>query len=228
MAASPPPNQDVPPAQASSSDPSFTFRIQRVQQWTLGAVVVAAVSLGIWIGSLTTKLDHIERFVNSAEDASAGVFVRLATIQKTLDLLDKGGNGESRKAAGNVAPYPPINVRVPPIEVRSNSAPQVPVLDKLVEYRILTEFLKPESNGSESAPPSAPAAGVAPKNLAPKDAELSRQQFLWLDEVKQTALKQLQDLDNEVERDKDMTPATKERLSALIDVQRRRVMALNP
>ncbi len=141
MATSPPANPDSTPGGASSSDRSFTFQIKRVQEWTLGAVVIAAVTLGIWIGTLTTKLDHIERFVNSAEDASAGIFVRLATIQKTLDVLDRNGSGESGRTAGNKVSYPPIDVRIPAIELRSSSAPQTPALDKLVDYMLVEEIL---------------------------------------------------------------------------------------
>lgn len=106
MATSGPSFPSDPPAASMSTatlpppnpDHSFTFEIERVQKWTLGAIVTASVGFGIWIGTLNNKLDHIEKFVDSAGDASNGVFVRLGSIQKSLDFLEKTGTAPSATA----------------------------------------------------------------------------------------------------------------------------------
>lgn len=76
------PREPVPPSkgEAQPAYPGIVFGIARVQEWTLGAVVTAAVGFGVWMGTLNTKLEHIEKFIDAASDGSTGVFTRLATI----------------------------------------------------------------------------------------------------------------------------------------------------
>jgi hypothetical protein len=244
MATSPPPDAGNPVA--PDPDRAFTFRIQRVQEWTLGTVIVAAVSLGVWIGTLTTKLDHIEKFVDSAENASAGIFVRLTTIQTTLDFLEKSAGQNSNKASGNIAPYPPIEVRIPPIEVRSNPTPEPSVLDKLIEDKLAKDFLKSGSetalqpppldklveytlvenwlkSGGGIAPPVSPPAGVPSTSANLVDPA-------WMTAIKDYYTTQLKDLETKVKnsKDKEMSPEAKQQLISLIEEQQQRVVALKP
>jgi hypothetical protein len=216
-----PPEPPTRPSQ-SSSDGGFTFRIKRVQEWTLGAVVVAAASIGIWIGTLNTKLDHIEKFVDSASDASTGIFVRLATIQTMLEVLEKKGS-ESSGTATNVTPFPPITLNVPATSAQANPNQLHDfTFDKLIEYELVEGMLKPESK-VDDAGPSKPAPVNTP---LPNSNTLQQEQSLWLKDIKQTALTQLQDLENKVITDKTMPPETKKSILDLIDLQRSRLNAL--
>lgn len=215
-----PPAPLTPPPAVQSSDGGFTFRIARAQEWTLGAVITAAVAYGIWMGTLNTKLEHIEKFVDSASDASQGIFVRLATIQKTLEVLDRN----SPTTAGNT----PSPARVPVIVERSilPNQPQGSNLTTLIEYKMIEDMLKSDNPGGKSgvAVPAVPvSAGTAPLNY-----DLSKQQALWLREIQDTAFGQLNELQKQVDTDKNLSSETKGRLTSLIETQRDRVKLLQP
>lgn len=226
----------------------------------MGTVIAAAVGLGIGVGTLNTKLDHIEKFVDTASDASTGIFVRLATIQKTLDVLEKDGNPDvTRSGQTGEIRIPPIDVKVPAIEVRPG--PMYPandrVIDKLIEYVIdhgaeskgqAKQDL--ENKGSEPKKPKSPEVESSSqakektvdvqgeKKPESKSSEPEKsngqpgirptQLALSSEEIRQLAIKELQDLEYQVIRDKKMAPETKKGLLNLIGVERLRAEAFGP
>jgi hypothetical protein len=198
-------------------DDGLTFRIPRVQEWTLGAVIVAAVSFRIWMGTLNEKLGHIEKFVDAASDLSAGIFVRLATIQKSLDILDKNRPAASDSAANNS--------RMPVIVVRSTPENQGHdlIASKLIDYKLAEMLLKPakEASSMEPSKTSAEIDGVS-------HSESSQQQSLSWEHLRTIALQQLEQLEQDVKQNPKITEPTRTDLLNLIAEQHQRVFSRHP
>ena len=252
-------SSDLPPLQrgpvpqsetgAPPPDPGFTFRIARVQEWTLGTLLAAAVGFGVWMGTLTTKLEHIEKFVDAANDGSTGVFTRLATIQTTLDLVDKSNSQQS----GKVEKASAVEFRFVPLTPSSGpTQPQTSSLDTFVEYTLIREILEGDRKASESGrigdaskiegkqpkafadAPRDPSANssVAQNESTPPQAhdtsssDSDRTKAEWLDNLKQTALADLQRLKADVNANKKMHEPTKTELLSLITAQEQRINAM--
>jgi hypothetical protein len=216
--------EPAPPSKSAVQplDPGFTFGIARVQQWTLGSIIAAAVGLGVWMGTLNTKLEHIEKFVDAASDGSTGVFTRLATIQKTLDLADRSSPQRSVKDEKASA----VEVRIVPLMPSPGpTQSQTPYVDTLLEYKLLTEILDKDRKGPESkvAPDAPGIEGKQRNSISSAGPQRNEERDTWLDNVKQTALADLARLKTEVSANKKMQETTRTELLGLIEEQEQRI-----
>jgi hypothetical protein len=172
------------------------------------------------MGTLNTKLDHIEKFVDSANDGSTGVFVRLATIQTTLNV--------SESARPSVPTPATNNERVPPIEVRLDPANQLSMLDRAAEIKLIEDILKfgnsasspgPSSaNNPQGAPPPNPSGGSGSEDGqspdAGKNAAMVARARAEIEAMSEGQLKQLEDT---IRSQKRLPPDQKDYVLRVID-----------
>jgi hypothetical protein len=214
-----------------------TFRIQRVQKLTLTAVIGtlvsvigAAVSLGIQIGSYKEKIDRIDKFVDIAGNESTGIFVRLATLQKAIDDMERISEAEFQRGVGSPAResqvdlrIPAVDLKIPTIQVQSNSAPapQSGTLTDLAEIKVAEEMLR---SGTAQASPGTPSPALPGAGSPPPDS--LQQQALLMDELKQDILTNLDVMEGQVKGNKKMSSALRDQLITIIDRERVRVNSL--
>jgi len=223
---------------ASGPDDRFTFGIERVQKWTLGAIVTAAVGLGIWIGTITTKIDamnskidNIEKSTDSNAEALTAARIQLGSLQQAVGDLKSSGAGPHDGEGGRGQPspvefkIPPVTVNIPevkfgtlPVQVQSASAPvpQKSVLDEFLEYQILKDLKNGESGDQQQHPPnsSTPRGALTPEQVAEQDKQkyVLQQESILMDQIKQANLDDLANMEKQVTSDKKLSDATKAQL----------------
>jgi hypothetical protein len=231
---------DVPPLRSQPSNTGFTLRIPRVQEWTLGAVVLAAAGVGVWMGTLNTKLEHIEKFVDRAEDGANGIFARLEVIRTTLDFLERSSSQSVKDVKTSpvdirFVPLPPASV---PTQVQGSGSSSSS-LETALEFKLIREILEEDRKPEEpkKAADTPPGNDVKPSNSGtgmkqitstsppdpPQTTGSDGVKEQWMKDLKDAALNDLNRLRDEVNANKKLSEATRKELRNLIDAQEKRI-----
>lgn len=197
-------------------DSAVTLRIPRVQELTLTAVLSAAVGFGIWMGTLNTKLERLEKFADKAEDGSTGLFIRLATIEKSVDRLEAVSVGGPRRETDGRSQSAGDRV------ILTNQGPDF--LGRLMDYRFAEKWIRLGDQAGQETP-SGTHPNTAPA-AAPKSPDLNADQADAFGNVKASYLDELDKMEEDVGNDRTIPIETESRLIRLIDAERQKIKSL--
>jgi wobble nucleotide-excising tRNase len=107
---------------SSQGEKKSGFRIPYVEEATLLTIIGAVFYIGVWKGDLDRRLDHIEKFVNSADPAMFQQLTRIETKVESVEAATPTKTVSAQSPPSGSFRRTQIELKIPEIKISQQSA----------------------------------------------------------------------------------------------------------